>query len=111
MARQIRHIEIYLPLTYNDGAPIAYGEFQQLETQLLARFGGVTSTRRQFPLRGIWQSEGIVYQDRVVIFGVMDFSTRSELATLQYFTRLKTRLTKQFDQLEILITIHELTAV
>jgi hypothetical protein len=51
--RQIRTIEIYLPLDYNDGRPMEESKYVHLEDELLTRFGGVTSIQRQFPLRGL----------------------------------------------------------
>jgi hypothetical protein len=75
------------------------------------RFGGVTSVQRQFALEGIWKSATDVYHDRVVVFSVMDFRAGTQLACLQYLERLKSRLKKKFDQLEILITVTELLAI
>jgi len=77
----------------------------------LLRFGGVTSTQRQFPLRGLWQSGSRAFQDRVVIFSVMDFRTLTELERIRYLERLKARLKRKFDQLEVLITMQELLAI
>ena len=111
MPRPIRSIEIYLPLDYNDGRPIAESKFVALQDELLARFGGVTSTQRQFPLQGLWQTETQIYQDRVVVFTVMDFRSPTQLEILRYLQRLKTRLKKKFDRLEILITVQELLAI
>ena len=111
MARPIRHIEVYLPLDYNDGRPILESKFISLAHELLTRFNGVTSNQRQFPLAGVWKSATDTYYDRVVVFSMMDFRADSQLACLQYLTRLKERLKKKFDQLEILITVSELLAV
>lgn len=111
MARPIRSIEIYLPLDYNDGRPIPEARYVSLQRELLERFGGVTSTQRQFPLRGVWQSGAEVYQDRVVVFGVMNFRDETQLESLRFLERLKARLKKKFDQLEILITVTESLAV
>src|SRR3982751_359047 len=108
MTRPIRNIEIYLPLDYNDGRAIPDSKYVSLQQQLLDRFGGVTSVQRQFPLHGVWHSGTQVYQDRVVVFGVMDFREGSQLECLRYLERLKERLKKKFDQLEILITVVEL---
>ena len=52
MPRPIRCVDIYLPLDYNDGTPIEESKYVHLQDELLKRFGGVTSTQRQFPLRG-----------------------------------------------------------
>jgi hypothetical protein len=111
MARPIRSIDIYLPLDYNDGRPIPELKYLSLQQELLHRFGGVTSLQRQFPLQGIWKTETDVYHDRVVIFSVMDFRNETQLQALRYFEKLKARLKKRFDQLEILITVAELLAI
>ncbi len=111
MARPIRSIEIYLPLDYNDGRPIQESKYLALQQELLNRFGGVTSVQRQFPLQGVWQSGTETYHDRVVVFSVMDFRGGTQLECLRYLERLKGRLKKKFDQLEILITVAELLAV
>jgi hypothetical protein len=111
MARPIRSIEIYLPLDYNDGRSIPESKYIALQQQLLDRFGGVTSIQRQFPLHGVWHSRAQVYHDRVVVFSVMDFREGSQLECLRYLEKLKERLKKKFDQLEILITVAELLAI
>jgi hypothetical protein len=111
MARPIRSIEIFLPLDYNDGRPIPESKYVSLQEELLARFGGVTSVQRQFPLQGVWQSESVVYHDRVVVLSVMDFRQEAQLESLRYLERLKGRLKKKFDQLEILITVAEMLAI
>ncbi|HZU37335.1 MAG TPA: hypothetical protein VFA18_15535 [Gemmataceae bacterium] len=111
MARPIRSIEIYLPLDYNDGRPIPESKYISLQQELLTRFGGVTSVQRQFPLQGMWQSGTDVFQDRVVVFSVMDFRHERQLECLRYLERLKSRLKKRLNQLEILITVAELLAI
>jgi hypothetical protein len=68
VSRPIKAIEIYLPPDDNEGRPIDAVKFVQLEDELLLRFGGVTSTQRQFPLRGLWQAQAQVFQDKVVVW-------------------------------------------
>jgi hypothetical protein len=111
MARPIRSIEIYLPLDYNDGRPIPESKYLSLQGELLDRFGGVTSTQRQFPLQGIWRTGTTTYHDRVVVLSVVNFRDETQLESLRFLERLKTRLMKKFDQLEVLITVTELLAV
>ena len=111
MAKPIRGIEIYLPLEYNDGSSIPEAQYISLQKELLKRFGGVTSVQRLFPLQGVWQSETNVYSDNVVVFSTMDFQAWTQLECLRYLQRPKTRLKKEFDQLEILITVAEMLAV
>jgi hypothetical protein len=109
--RTPKAIEIYLPLDYNDGLPIAAAKYIPLEDDLLERFGGVTSTQRLFSLRGLWQSGTQVFQDRVVVFSAMDFGAQTEFEGLRYLERLKARLKRKFEQLDILITVQELVAI
>jgi hypothetical protein len=109
--RPVRSIEIYLPLDYNDGRPIEESKYVRLQAELLKRFGRVTSTQRQFPLQGLWQAAGQLYQDRVVVFGVMDFRAASSAQVFRYLQRLKVRLKRRFAQLEVLITVQELLAI
>jgi hypothetical protein len=111
MPRPVRSIEIYLPLDYNDGRPIEEPKYLRVQTELLARFGGVTSTQRRFPLQGLWRSVGRVFQDQIVVFAVMDFTGAPEAQLLRYLERLKARLKKGFAQLEVLITVHALLAI
>jgi hypothetical protein len=111
MPRPIRNIEIYLPLEYNDGEPIPESQFVGVQRELLARYLGVTSTQRQFPLEGLWESRGRVYQDLVVVISVMDFRKETQFEAIRYLEKLKDRLKKKFDQREILITVQELQAI
>jgi hypothetical protein len=111
MAKPIRGIEIFLPLEFNDGTPIPDLHYLNLQEELLRRFGGVTSVQRQFPLQGIWQNETDVYSDNIVVISAMDFGSRTQLECLRYLQRLKGRLKKEFDQLEILITVNEMLAI
>ena len=111
MPRPIRSIDIYPPLDYNDGRAIEESKFVGLQQQLLTRFGGVTSTHRAFPLQGLWKSEERVFQDRVVVLNVMDFRTGTDFEIIRYLERLKARLRKKFDQLELLITVQDLLAI
>lgn len=111
MARPIRSVDIYLPLEYNDGRPVPDSKFLSLQQELLSRFGGVTTMQRQFPLQGIWQSHAHTYYDRVVVLSVMDFREANQLDSLRYLEKLKGRLKRKFEQLEILITVAELLAI
>jgi hypothetical protein len=109
--RPIRRIEIYLPLDYNDGRPIEETKFIRLEDELLDRFAGLTAVQRQFPLQGLWRSQAEVFRDRVVIFTAIDFQTKTDFEIVHYLERLKRRLKKKFAQLDILITLEDLTAI
>ena len=62
-------------------------------------------------IQGLWQSGADVFQDHVVVFTVMDFRSDSQIQNLRYLERLKTRLKKKLEQLEILITVQVLRAI
>jgi hypothetical protein len=101
MSRTARRYDFYLPLTDNDGRPIPDELFDTVERRLLARFGGLTSQQREFPLRGIWQGETRLYFDQVILMTVLDFHRQG---SSRFIASLKKVLLREFDQLEILIT-------
>jgi hypothetical protein len=105
MARSAHRYDLYLPLTDNDGQPIADEAFDSVERRLLARFQGLTSQQRDFPLRGIWQGGTRLFLDQVIIMTVLDFRRRG---STRFFAQLKGALLREFDQEEILITEHPL---
>jgi hypothetical protein len=88
-------------LTDNAGHAIADATFDAVERRLVARFGGLTSQQRDFPLRGIWQGEARLYLDQVIIMTVLDFRRQG---STRFLAQLKQDLLRDFDQLEILIT-------
>jgi hypothetical protein len=101
MPRSARRYDIYLPLSDNAGRPFADERFDAVERQLLARFGGLTTLQRDFPLRGIWQGGARIYLDQVIIMTVLDFHRRG---STRFIAQLKQTLLREFEQLEILIT-------
>jgi hypothetical protein len=101
MPRTARRYDIYLPLTDNSGRTIADTIFDSVDQRLVDHFGGLTSQLREFPLRGIWQGEGRLYLDRVIIMTALDFRRGG---STRFIAQLKRDLLRQFDQLEILIT-------
>jgi hypothetical protein len=101
MARSARRYDLYLPLTDNASRPIGDATFDAVERRLVARFGGLTSHQRDFPLRGIWQGEARLYLDQVILMTVLDFRRQG---STRFLAQLKQDLLLDFDQLEILIT-------
>jgi hypothetical protein len=101
MPRSSRRYDLYLPLTYNNGRPIEDERYDQVERRLLARFGGLTSDQREFPLRGIWQGRTRLYLDQVIVMTVLDFRRQG---STRFLAQLKPVLLQEFDQEEILIT-------
>ena len=103
LPQETRQYSFYLPLQYNDGRDIEREKFDQTERELFSRFGGLTSIRRDFPVRGIWGSETSVYEDEIIILAVIDFSENLE-ETEQSIAEYKEMLKIRFEQEEILIT-------
>ena len=121
MPRQARIYDIYLPILYNDGTGIEEEKFVQVQRELFRKFGGLTSIKREFPLRGIWGNETTVYEDEIIILTAIDSSGNLEETdlcwlrqhwttnkSLQFITEYKEMLKIRFEQEEILITGQDL---
>lgn len=108
MPRQARRYDIYLPLQYNDGTEIENEKFVQVQKEILRQFGGLTSMKREFPLRGLWENETRVYEDEVIILTTIDSSDKPEESE-QFIIEYKETLKVLFEQKEIFITGQDLT--
>ncbi|MBM3238464.1 hypothetical protein FJZ31_19395 [Candidatus Poribacteria bacterium] len=108
LPRQARKYDIYLPILYNDGMSIEEEKFVQVQRELFRKFGGLTSIKREFPLRGIWGNETTVYEDEIIILTIIDASDNIE-ETEQFITDYKGMLKIRFEQEEIFITGQNLT--
>jgi hypothetical protein len=94
----VKEYDLYLPLTYNDGAPIEAKKFQDVQRRLLDEFGGVTYFPQ--PNEGLWRMGNVVYRDTIVIYRVLAEKRRK---ARRFLSRLKDRLKTSFQQEEILI--------
>src|SRR5258708_7520101 len=101
MPRAARRYDLYLPLAGNDGRLFADELFRSVQRRLLARFGGLTAQRREFPLQGIWQGGNRLYLDQVIVMTALDFRRQGSARVI---AQLKKALLREFDQLDILIT-------
>ena len=63
-------VEIFLPLTDNEGKPFGNALFGKVRAELVERFGGLTGFTRS-PAEGLWEDDGEVTRDEIVIFEVM----------------------------------------
>lgn len=63
-------VELLLPLYDNEGRAFGTVEFDRVNEELAARFGGVTAFRRS-PAEGVWREGGGESRDRVVVVQVM----------------------------------------
>jgi len=107
LPQETRRYDFYLPLQYNDGRDIERDKLNQTELELFSRFGGLTSIKRDFPLRGIWGTETAVYEDEIIILTAIDLSGNLE-ETEQFIAEYKEKLKTRFEQEEILITGQDL---
>lgn len=104
----MHRIEIYLPLYYNDNTAIEADKFDKTRQELIKKFGALTAmpTNPDLALQGWWVNKGITYQDRIVILRI-----DSEDLNLKFWSKYKNLLKRRFAQLEIYITISEISVV
>ena len=90
-------VAILLPLERNDGSPQPHALFGKLRSELVEAFGGATFFSRA-PAEGLWEEDGKVERDRIVMVEVVADSLDRD-----YWSRLRKRLEAAFEQDEILI--------
>lgn len=94
----MKEYDIFIPLYYNDGTPIEATKFQELQSQLLDQFDGLTYFPQ--PNHGFWKFGNVTYRDEIVIYRVISSdSSRSH----DFLAQFKERLKREFRQEEILI--------
>jgi hypothetical protein len=92
-------VQWLLPLRDNAGVPFPRVLFAGLREELTAAFGGVTAYPRS-PALGMWEDEGDVQRDELVLFEVLvdDFD-------LEWWSAYRDRLCRQFRQEAIQIRV------
>ena len=98
-------VEIFLPLTRNDGTPQPPQLFASVRRELIDRCGGMTAFTRA-PAQGLWENDGAIEADRLVIFEAMDAAF--DHAWWANYRRL---LEERFAQDEVLIRASLVTRV
>ena len=78
-----RRYEIILPTRYNDGTPVATGEFWEVAKELVARFGATSYLPE--PFHGIWIHQGQTYEESNVRLFVDVEDTPESAAFFQQF--------------------------
>lgn len=63
-------VEILLPLKDNDGNRFPEAVYDEVRKDLAEHFGGVTAFTRS-PAKGLWENNGELVPDDVVVFEVM----------------------------------------
>jgi len=94
----VKEYDIFVPLYYNNGAPIESLKFQDLQEYLLRHFDGLTYFPQ--PNKGIWRMGNVMFHDDIVIYRVL---TGSGKKAKRILLRLKERLRRSLQQEEILI--------
>lgn len=91
-------IEIFLPLSDNDGKPFPRLEREAVERELTSRLGGLTAYPRA-PASGLWkEAHAKLQEDDLVVYEVM-----TEIIDVQWWQEYRERLKGTFRQEKLLI--------
>ena len=96
-------VEILLPLYGNDKQPFGAAMFGAVRQELVDRFGGLTAFTRS-PAEGLWEDEGEVTRDDIVIFEVM-----ADALDRAWWGDFRRRLEGIFEQEAIVVRAREVT--
>jgi hypothetical protein len=102
----VKEYDLFVPLFYNDGAPIEQAKIEAIGEQLLAHFTGLTFFPQ--PNQGFWKLGNVTFRDQIVIFRVLADNTR---AARRFFAKFKEQLKKDLGQEEILIVERSVEAL
>jgi len=90
-------VEIFLPLTDNDGRQFSSDLYAKERQTLTERFGGLTIYSRA-PAAGLWAQDDSVVRDDIVIFEVM-----AEKLDAEWWAQYRAHLQAVFRQDSLLI--------
>lgn len=90
-------VEIFLPLSDNDGKAFRQGLYEAQKAALVQKFGGMTAYSRA-PAQGLWAADGKTSADAIIIFEVI-----VETLDRIWWTRYRKALETEFKQETILI--------
>jgi hypothetical protein len=90
-------VQIILPLYDNRGEALDSSRFREVRAELLERFGGVTAFSRS-PAEGMWQDDGQVQRDDVVLYEVM-----VETLDRRWWAAYRKELEARFGQEELVL--------
>ena len=98
----MRQYEIHLPLSYDNGEPIEREKIRHVSEELVAAFGSFS-----VPYRRTWKYDGVKYVEimRIEILADGDRLTKKRL------TDFKEHLQESLQQIDILITSHDVQTV
>lgn len=98
--------EILLPLQFNDGRPVPDALLSQKLRELREQFG--TAPWETQRIRGQWEHRGSLYSKELtrVFVDVEDSPTNRG-----FFRAYKERLKVRFNQIDVWLTVHPITAL
>ena len=99
----MKRCEITVPLYYNDGRPIEEEKLETTKKELIEKSGGFSFNPHW---SGRWRHEGRDYEDKNAIFQV-----DHKNIDIEFLSAYKEVLKERFQQLEIRITIHDISVV
>jgi inorganic pyrophosphatase len=92
-------VQLYIPLSDDKGEPFPQHYYTKLNTELKAKFGGLTVYDRS-PATGLWKDDQGTVKDQMLIYEVLTSSIDGN-----YWKEIKKRLEKQFAQKELMVLI------
>jgi len=98
----MRKYEIHLPLSYSDGEPIEREKIDCVREELLAEFGSFAE-----PYRRAWKYDGVKYTEIVKV----EIVTTNDAVPKKFLKDFKERLKESLQQVDVLITTHQIQTV
>ncbi|HEX8641087.1 MAG TPA: hypothetical protein VF704_08000 [Allosphingosinicella sp.] len=90
-------VEIFLPLSDNDGRAFPAEQWQWVRETLVERFAGLTAFSRS-PAEGLWEAEEGRSHDEIVILEVM-----AEALDRDWWRGFRDELERRFRQQEVVV--------
>lgn len=90
-------VQLLLPLYDPEGERFPQARYAAVRAELTDRFGGVTAYVRA-PAAGLWQEDGEVHRDDIVIHEVM-----VEALDRAWWAEYRERLRREFEQEELVV--------
>ena len=101
-----KRIDLFVPLTLNNGTSVPRAVMEQVEKAVLACFSACTLHRS---LRGLWVSrDGLVYREPIMVIEIV---TEEKPELLAVLISLAAMVCLGFQQEEVFLTIREIEAV
>jgi ATP-dependent Clp protease ATP-binding subunit ClpA len=94
--------DLFVPLRYNDGAPVAADHLARVRQRLVEQFGGLTDLHQRH--EGYWKIGGVTFRDEIVIYRAL---ADDAAAARQFFRQLKEELKADLHQADVLIVERE----